>query len=322
MNEQQNEFPADTYTLIDTGENQRLEQVGPYRVVRPAALALYPKSRPELWRNVDGIYIKNETGSGHWDWRGAGGASESQGRGKSGKAKSTPPDPDAEFQIQLHDFRVNIRFTPFGHLGIFPEQLVNWRLLQKIGPALPAGAEALNLFAYSGLSTLACLSGGMAVCHLDSSKGMVDWARSNAATSNLADGKVRWIVEDVVKFIRREVKRGRAYAGVILDPPTFGRGSKGEVWKIERDLPDLLDRLVLDLCGGEPEFVILTCHSTGFTAHTLGRLLAGRIAAGHRDRGLFSANELFIPEVAAGAAYPSGSSVVFLSKRLRHLIAE
>jgi 23S rRNA (cytosine1962-C5)-methyltransferase len=184
---------------------------------------------------------------------------------------------------------------------------------------LPHGAEALNLFAYSGLSTLACLSGGMAVCHLDASKGMVEWARENAAASNLAAGKVRWIVEDVVKFIKREVKRKRPYAGVILDPPTFGRGSKGEVWKIERDLPELLDHLIHDLCGGEPEFVILTCHSTGFTAHTLARLLAGRIAAGHRDRGRFVANELFIPEHVGRTVYPSGSAVVFLSKRLQHL---
>ncbi|MEQ9364242.1 MAG: class I SAM-dependent methyltransferase, partial [Leptospirales bacterium] len=219
----------------------------------------------------------------------------------------------------VHDFRVKIRFTPFGHLGIFPEQLVNWRLLKKLGSALPHGAEALNLFAYSGLSTLACLSGGMAVCHLDASKGMVEWARENAAASNLAAGKVRWIVEDVVKFIKREVKRKRPYAGVILDPPTFGRGSKGEVWKIERDLPELLDHLIHDLCGGEPEFVILTCHSTGFTAHTLARLLAGRIAAGHRDRGRFVANELFIPEHVGRTVYPSGSAVVFLSKRLQHL---
>lgn len=295
-----NEFPTDTYTLIDSGDHQRLEQVGPFRVIRPAAVALYPKTRPELWDRVDGVYVKNDTGSGHWDWR-------------------SRVDPDHELVLKVHDFRVKIRFTPFGHLGIFPEQLVNWQLLQKLGPALPKDAEALNLFAYSGLSTLACLSGGMAVCHLDSSKGMVEWARENSAASNLAGGKVRWIVEDVVKFIRREVKRARPYAGVILDPPTFGRGSKGEVWKIERDLPELLDHLMNDVCGGAPEFVILTCHSTGFTAHTLARLLAGRIAPRHRERGRFLANELFIPEVGGNTAYPSGSSAVFLSERLAHL---
>lgn len=299
------QFPTDTYTLIDSGDQQRLEQVGPYRIIRPAALALYPKARPELWRaGLDGVYHKNETGSGSWEWRTA-----------SGEAAA-----DSEFQIQLHDFRVKIRFTPFGHLGIFPEQLVNWRLLQQIGQALPDTAEALNLFAYSGLSTLACLSGSMAVCHLDSSKGMVEWARENAAISELADGRVRWIVEDVVKFIRREVKRKRPYAGVILDPPTFGRGSKGEVWKIERDLPALLDQLMGDLCARKPDFVILSCHSTGFTAETLARLAGGRMDRKHREAGRFLNTELSIPEVGSGQNYPSGSSAVFLAEDLKHLI--
>ncbi len=263
-------------------------------MVRPAAVAAWPPAKPELWNdaNIHGTYIKNDTGSGHWEWRDG----------------FQPPD---EFYVKIDSFTVKIRFTPFGHLGIFPEQLENWRRLTELGPQLQrlhAEPWALNLFAYSGLSTLACLAGGLSVTHLDSSKGMTDWARDNARASGLADRPVRWIVDDVVKFLKREVRRERRYRVLILDPPTFGRGSKGEVWKIERDLPELLD-LLMELCDGRPDAVVLTCHSTGYTAETLARLLAGRFSAGHS--GTFHTGELSIPESASGLGYPSGSSCVF-----------
>ncbi|EMG23664.1 S-adenosylmethionine-dependent methyltransferase domain protein [Leptospira interrogans serovar Copenhageni str. LT2050] len=168
----------------------------------------------------------------------------------------------------------------------------------------------MNLFAYSGISTLAVLDGGASVCHLDSSKGMVDWARDNANASGLAHKKVRWMVEDVLKFLKREIKRGKDYRGFILDPPTFGRGASGEVFKIEKDLPELMD-LLMELSGNKPDFIVLTCHSTGFSPLALQRILDGRI----NNKGSFHIGELSIPETS-GRLYPAGSNCIYVSEKL------
>ncbi|TGK14074.1 SAM-dependent methyltransferase [Leptospira fletcheri] len=278
-----------TYELLDSGHFKKLERIGAYTIVRPSPVSAWPPTKPALWKDADGEYHRNDKGGGNWKWN---------------------LRPEEEFFIEVGPLTVKIRFTPFGHLGLFPEQMENWNRIRLLSSQLSGQGEVLNLFAYSGLSTLSALSGGMSACHLDASKGMVDWARENAEASGLADKKVRWMVEDVIKFLGREIRRKKRYLGFILDPPTFGRGASGEVFKIERDLPEMMD-LLMQLCDGKPEFVVLTCHSTGFSPLALRRILEGRI----RIEGSYLTEELSIRETA-GRSYPAGSNCIFHSKRL------
>ncbi|MCB1160936.1 MAG: class I SAM-dependent methyltransferase, partial [Leptospiraceae bacterium] len=243
-----------TYSLLDSGENQKLEQIGKFQIIRPSQNSPYLKTKPHTWNNPDAIYHRNDKGGGHWQF-----------------VRHIPE----EQIISYAGMKIKIKLTPFGHLGIFPEQKSNWDLIRSLGSGY-SQEEVLNLFAYSGLSTIACLLAEMPVCHVDSSKGMVDWARENAMINNLENKKVRWIIEDVLKFVKREVKRKKIYKGFILDPPSFGRGSKGEVWKIEKHLPELME-LLMQLCHSEPEFIILSCHTTGYSPIGLERLLRSMV---------------------------------------------
>ncbi|PJZ76799.1 class I SAM-dependent methyltransferase [Leptospira neocaledonica] len=285
-----------TYQLIDSGNFKKLEQVGPYKVIRPSPVAAWPPTQASLWKDADGEYHRSDKGGGNWNWRGS---------------SASRPDSEDEFLIQIPPLTVKIRFTPFGHLGIFPEQLSNWDRIRNVSSQLSGQGEVLNLFAYSGLSTLSVLAGGLDACHLDSSKGMVEWARENAQVSGLAGKKVRWIVEDVLKFLNREIRRDKKYIGFILDPPTFGRGASGEVFKIEKDLPEMMD-LLMKLCDNKPDFVFLTCHSTGFSPLALRRILEGRI----KTPGNYLTEELSISE-STGRIHPAGSNCVFYSNRVK-----
>lgn len=278
-------FDDTTYTLIDSGDLRKLEQVGPYRLIRYAPSAAYKPSRPELWKNVDAIYHKNDKGGGEWEFHRA--VAE-------------------KFTIELPPFMAQIKLTPFGHLGIFPEQRSNWDLILNL-PEPTEKLEVLNLFAYSGMSSLACLQRGFSVCHVDSSKGMVDWASENVKASHLADRPIRYIVDDVMKFVQREVKRGKRYHGFILDPPTFGRGAKGEVFKLEDEIAKLMEML-MQLCGGAPGFVIFSCHTQGFGPLNLERILRGHV----RAPGHFACQELCIPE-ACGNLYPTGACATYIA---------
>lgn len=286
------------YQILDSGDFQKLERVGKFTFVRPSSQSAYPKSSPELWDEPDAIYIKNDKGSGKWKFNG---------------------DVPESFVISLKGnsspILAKIKLTPFGHLGIFPEQVSNWDLLQRIGKkrgkidedGKEQDREVLNMFAYSGLSTVAALKAGFSVCHVDASKGMTDWAKENAVTNEVADKKVRWIIDDAVKFVKREIRRKKKYAGFILDPPSFGRGAKGEVWKIEDDLPELLD-LMMELCDADPEFIILSCHTSGYSPLILERMLSSRISIGH-----YNSFELVIPE-DSGFVYPSGFCSIYRSE--------
>lgn len=277
----------DSYSILDSGDFEKLEKVGPYRIIRPSPVSAYKKSKPSLWKDPDAKYEKDEKGGGKWKWF---------------------TQHKEEFSISLKQYTVKIRFTPFGHLGIFPEQMENWKWLEKVCSGMKPNEDVLNLFAYSGLSTIACAMGGVPVCHLDASKGMVQWARENAALSGLSDRPIRWIVDDVLKFLRREIRRKKKYAGFILDPPSFGRGSKGEVWKIEKDLPELLD-LLMELCSGDPHFLLLSGHSTGFGPTALMRILESTISG----QGKFECGEMTIPE-SSGLMYPAGAYARFLTR--------
>ncbi len=226
------------YELVDFGAGRKLERFAGYLLDRPSPAAEgQPRSRPS-WEHVDGRFEgTGETGS--WTWN------------------REPPTP---WLMRIASMTLRLKPTPFGHLGVFPEQQENWEWLQRRRPAA-APLRVLNLFAYTGASTLAAALAGAHVTHVDAAANVVKWARDNAALNQLSGAPVRWIVEDVLTFVAREAKRGRRYDAVIMDPPSFGRGPKGQQWRFRRDLNALM-KLLADLTRRRPAFFLFTCHST------------------------------------------------------------
>ena len=264
-------MPA-TYKLIDSGNGQKLERFGPYLLIRPCAQAVWqPQLSKQEWDKADAVFSREP----------------------ENKWTQFRPLP-AQWAITVAGVIFKIAPTDFGHLGIFPEQKSSWEWLQKIlelKHQQKTPPRVLNLFAYSGGSTLAAAKAGAAVCHLDASKGMVTWARENATLNKLDHAPIRWIVEDVRKFLMRERKRGSRYEGIILDPPSFGRGSKGELFKIEEEIVSLLEDCRA-LLSDTPLFVLFSCHTPGFSPlvmqHLLGQTMKG--LPGHIEAGEMALN--------------------------------
>ena len=238
---------TDDYELIDSGDGRKLERFGKYVLARPCSQAMWrPSKSAAEWDRADASFDREDGNRWH---------------GRSNLPK--------EWRIETAGIKFKLGGTDFGHLGIFPEQRAQWRWLRQRVEATVAvdssrRLSVLNLFAYSGGSTMAAALGGAEVCHLDASKGMVEWARENARLNGLADHPIRWIVDDAHKFMKREIRRGRKYDAIILDPPTFGRGAGGEMYKIERDLKDTLG-LVKDLLSDRPSFVLFSSHTPGLS---------------------------------------------------------
>lgn len=230
---------ADDYELLDSGDGRKLERFGKYVLARPCSQALWRPSKDESeWDRADAKFDRED--GNRW-----------QGRTNLPK----------EWNIETAGVSFKLGGTDFGHLGIFPEQRAQWKWIRE---TVRKDSKVLNLFAYSGGSTMAAALGGADVCHLDASKGMVEWARENARLNGLADKPIRWIVDDAHKFMKREIRRGRRYDGIILDPPTFGRGAGGEMYKIENDLKETLG-LVRDLLSETPLFVLFSSHTPGLS---------------------------------------------------------
>lgn len=235
-----------TYQLIDSGEGSKLEKFGDYRLIRPCPQALWKKSKPTEWALADAEFSReNKRG---WQFM-----------------RKLP----AEWKAEVSGVRFKIAPTDFGHLGVFPEHAALWQDLRSKAK----GAQILNLFAYSGGATLALAQEGAKLCHLDASKGMVDWARENCALNQLQKAPIRWIVDDALKFMKREARRGTRYEGILLDPPTFGRGSQGEIFKIEEDLIPLLEHCKA-LLSDTPRFLYFSCHTPGLTPVALEHIVA------------------------------------------------
>lgn len=232
-----------TYELLDSGNEQKWERFGQYVLNRPCPQAVW---RPKKERDADASFSRE--GGNRWSMK-----------------KKLP----ASWEIVLEGVRLKIAPTDFGHLGVFPEHAALWDWMRS---RIEKGNRVLNLFAYSGGATLAAAQEGAQVCHLDASKGMVDWARENSALNGLEKAQVRWIVDDAIKFLRREEKRGSRYEGILLDPPTFGRGNKGEIFKIEQEILPLLE-LCRAVLSEKPKFLIMSCHTPGFTPLVLSQLL-------------------------------------------------
>lgn len=275
---------ANGYELLDSGSFQKLERFGSVVLSRPCAQAVWRKARPESeWRAATATFFRD----GGNQWRGRDRLPES-------------------WEIDVDGARFLLSSTDFGHLGIFPEQRDQWRRIRDLCSDYATrhhrAARVLNLFAYSGGSTLAAAVAGAEVCHVDASKGMVDWARKNASLNRLDDRPVRWIVDDVNKFLDREIRRERSYDLIILDPPSYGRGAKGEVFKIENDLPQLLKRIA-SLMSGQPLGVLLSCHTPELTPVSLHHLLIQEF----EGRGTLDSGEMLLRGEEKVLPVPSGS---------------
>ena len=248
-----------TYSLLDSGNGKKFERFGSVTLVRPCAQAVWQPALPATeWARATATFDREE--GNRW-----------QGRGRLPES----------WNIEIDGLAFKLSGTDFGHLGLFPEQREQWRWIQKtIHNAQCTMHKAgnkiqpsvLNLFAYSGASTLAAAVAGASACHLDASRGMVQWARDNAALNKLSNAPIRWIADDAHGFMEREARRGRTYDAIILDPPTFGRGTQNEVYKIEEDLPRTLS-LCLALLSKNPLFVLLSCHTPGYTPAVLHNVL-------------------------------------------------
>jgi 23S rRNA (cytosine1962-C5)-methyltransferase len=271
---------SEKYFLVDSGNQQKLERFGSYLIARPCSQALWHPSLPKSdWDAADAFFSRD--GGNAWSYK-----------------KKLPEAWIAE----VEGVRFKISPTDFGHLGVFPEHSLLWKPMKEAIRKAKEPPQILNLFAYSGGATLAAASAGAKVCHLDASKGMVAWGRENAEMNKLNHAPIRWIVDDAAKFLAREIKRGVRYDGIILDPPSFGRGSKGEVFKIERDIHELL-HLCRKLLSEEPLFLIFTTHTPGMTPIVMGHLMKQNMQGlkGHIETG-----EMILPS-ETGNPIPSGS---------------
>jgi 23S rRNA (cytosine1962-C5)-methyltransferase len=282
-------FTPDQYQLIDFGKGRRLERFGALRLDRPCpAVETVAQSTREAWHDVDARFDRAGSGDGRWS--------------------SAAPVPD-RWTIRHGQATFELKQAPAGHLGVFPEQAANWDwIAERLQPASPP-LKVLNLFAYTGGSTLAAAAAGAEVVHVDAARNTVAWARHNAELSGMAELPIHWITEDAQKFARREVRRGNQYDAVILDPPSYGHGTRGEVWRLTKHLPRLLE-LCAELTAGRRRFLLLTCHTPGFDSARLETMVSealGPAEPGHVT-GRVAAEPLTIRSAAA-AMLPCGMVV-------------
>lgn len=275
-------FISDQYQLLDFGDDRRLERFGVLRLDRPApAVAGIARADPVVWTDVDARFERTGEGEGRWS-----------------SDRELPP----QWTIRHGPVRFELKRTPAGHLGVFPEQAANWDWITAELRAIAPPVKILNLFAYTGGGTLTAAAAGAEVVHVDAARNTVAWARRNAQISAMAELPIRWIAEDALKFVQRELKRGSRYHAVVLDPPSYGHGPQGEVWRLAKHLPRLL-QLCGELTAGRRCFMLLTCHTPGFDPQRLKRIMAD--AMGDSDEGAVSAGELTVRS-AAGRDLPSG----------------
>lgn len=275
------------YELIDTANGERLERWGDVTLIRPDPQIIWKNvGEASEWQLAHARYIRSDKGGGAWDYR-----------------RKLPES----WQISYGDLRFMVKPTGFKHTGLFPEQAVNWDYCSELIRGANRPINVLNLFAYTGGATLACAAAGASVCHCDAVKGMVDWARTNAKLSELSDKPIRWIVDDANKFIRREIRRGTRYDGVILDPPSYGRGTNGEMWKLEDSIFDLMEEIT-QLLSDKPLFVLLNSYTTGLSASVMSYLL--QMTVRKRFDIEVQSEEIGLPVKQTGMPLPCGSTAI------------
>ena len=273
------------YTLLDCSDGERLERWGEFVLIRPDPQVIWktPKHDP-LWKKADARYFRSNTGGGKWE--------------------QYTRLPDA-WSIGYKDLTFNIKPMGFKHTGIFPEQAGNWDMAARIIRDSAALLKVLNLFAYTGGATISALKAGAAVTHVDASKGMVLWAKENAAASGVADRNVRWLVDDCIKFVEREIRRENRYDIIIMDPPSYGRGPGGEVWKLETEVYALCERCA-QLLSDNARLFLLNSYTTGLSPSVMGYMLGSILKP--RFGGEISADEIGLPVADSGLVLPSGAS--------------
>ncbi len=273
------------YKILDTSSGEKLEMWGEYSLVRPDPQVIWKSDKKNpLWKRADASYSRSSSGGGAW-------------------SENKLPE---SWTINYNDLTFLIKPMGFKHTGLFPEQAANWDWMRELIEKAKRPINVLNLFAYTGGATVACAKSGASVCHVDASKGMVAQAKENARLSGLSDAPIRYIVDDCKKFIEREIRRGRKYDAIIMDPPSYGRGPTGEVWKIEENIDDFV-AIVSEVLSDEPLFFLLNSYTTGLSASTMKYIASIRLLKKHP--GKCFADELGIPVKDSGLELPCGSSV-------------
>ena len=278
------------YELIDCGRGEKLERWGDQLLVRPDPQAIWNTPRSHRgWKQNAGRYARSNTGGGAWE------------------NKSMPQ----RWTVDYKDLTFNIKPMNFKHTGLFPEQAANWDWAREQIKKANRPISVLNLFAYTGGATIACAAAGASVCHVDAAKGMVQWAKENAKASGLEDKPIRWIVDDCAKFVEREIRRGRKYDAVIMDPPSYGRGPSGEIWRLEENLYPF-GELVAQVLSDEPLFFLINSYTTGLAPSVLGYIL--QMLVGEKYGGKVSWDELGLPCTESGMALPCGATGRWMSE--------
>jgi len=273
------------YECIDTGNGEKLERWGQYILRRPDPQVIWPIRNEEgLWKKTHGHYHRSESGGGSWEFH-----------------RQLPE----RWTISYGKLKFYVKPMGFKHTGLFPEQAVNWDWIIRKIKSRSGPVRVLNLFAYTGGATVAAAYAGAEVCHVDAAKGMVNWAKENIHLSGLEDRTVRFIVDDVMKFVQREIRRGRKYEGIIMDPPSYGRGPKGEIWKIEDELYNLVETCI-QVLSPDPLFFLINSYTTGLAPTVLTNILT--MSMKERFGGHISADEIGLPITSSGLILPCGAS--------------
>lgn len=275
------------YEIIDMANGEKLERWNNITLIRPDPQIIWKeKTLKDTWNKADARYIRSKTGGGEWNY-------------KNKLPKS--------WQVKYKNLTFNIKPMGFKHTGLFPEQAVNWDwMINKIKEEKAKDnreIKVLNLFAYTGGATVACLSAGASVCHVDSSKGMTEWAKENVTSSNLQDRKVRFLIDDVNKFVQREIRRQNKYDAIIMDPPSYGRGKNGEVWKFEDNIEELI-KLCTSILSDKPLFFLINSYTTGISSQVLENIL--RMQMPKKINGKFSNGEVGLQQTNSKNILPCG----------------
>lgn len=272
------------YELLDCSDGEKLERWGEHVLVRPDPQAIWKTPRSHSgWRKHNARYARSNTGGGAWE-------------------KKQVPE---RWTVDYRDLTFNIKPMNFKHTGLFPEQAANWDFATEKIKNAGRPINVLNLFAYTGGATVACAAAGASVCHVDAAKGMVAWAKENAKSSGLEDRPIRWIIDDCAKFVEREIRRGRKYDAVIMDPPSYGRGPSGEVWKLEENLWGFVE-LVAQVLSDDPLFFIINSYTTGLAPSVLTYILESIVTK--KYGGHTVSDELGLPVTASGLVLPCGAA--------------
>ena len=270
------------YEVLDTGDGEKLERWGSVILSRPDPQAIWPKQSPSEWAKAHAVYHRSNRGGGEWEF-----------------FKKLPE----RWEIGYRDLKFYVHPTNFKHTGLFPEQAVNWDWMRSLLQARP-GAKVLNLFGYTGGATCACAAAGAKVTHVDAAKGMVQWAGENRKLSGIDETRVRWIIDDALKFVQREERRGNRYEGILMDPPSYGRGPGGEVWKLENELFGLVSACEKVLAD-DALFMLINSYTTGLQPAVLNNMLT--MTVGRTHGGWVAADEIVLP-VTCGGVLPCGAS--------------